>query len=127
MSESMAPVSPSTPRVPVLPAGARFEGLLVLPRPARIDGEMCGEVLAASDVWVGPSGRVQADLEVRSVVIEGLVVGDVSARERIELRGAARVRGRVTAPRLVMAEGCVVDGTCSTGSSRGARRAAGSA
>lgn len=127
MSESVAPVSESTPRVPVLPAGARFEGLLVLPRPARIDGEVRGEVLAASDVWVGPSGRVEADLEGRSVIIEGLVVGDVSARERIELRGGARVRGRVSAPRLALAEGCVVDGSCSTGSSRGARRGAGSA
>ncbi len=100
---------------PVLPEGARFEGLLVLPGPARIDGWVRGEVLAASDLWVGPTGRIEADLEVRAVVIEGQVDGDVLARERIDLRSSARVRGRVVAPRLLMAEGCVVDGECTTG------------
>ncbi len=100
---------------PVLPEGACFEGLLVLPGPARIDGRVRGEILAASDVWVGPTGLVEADLEVRAVVIEGRVDGDVLARDRIELRSSARVRGRVTAPRLLMAEGCVVDGECAAG------------
>lgn len=100
---------------PVLAEGASFEGTLVLPGPARIDGRVRGEVLAASDVWVGPTGRVEADLDVRAVVIEGFVDGDVSASERIELRGGARVRGRVSAPRLAVAEGCTVDGRCSTG------------
>jgi cytoskeletal protein CcmA (bactofilin family) len=106
-------------RVPVLPEGAVFEGLLVLPRPSRIDGCVRGEVLAASDVWVGPTGRVYADLEVRSIVIEGCVEGDVTAADRIELRGSARVRGNVAAPRIAMDEGCVVDGSCSAGGPRG--------
>lgn len=100
---------------PVLPEGARFEGLLVLPGPARIDGWVRGEVLAASDLWVGPTGRVEADLEVRAVVIEGLVDGNVLARDRIDLRASARLRGRVAAPRLLMAEGCIVDGQCAAG------------
>jgi cytoskeletal protein CcmA (bactofilin family) len=101
--------------MPVLPAGAAFEGLLVLPGPARIDGRVRGEVLAASDVWIGRSGQVEADLEVRAVTIEGTVEGDVIARERIDLRGTARVHGRVSAPRLSMAEGSVVDGDCRAG------------
>jgi cytoskeletal protein CcmA (bactofilin family) len=106
---------PEPARFPILPEGAVFDGLLVLPRTARIDGCVRGEVLAASDVWVGPSGRVQADLEVRAIVIEGCVEGDVTAAERIELRGTARVRGDVSAPRIAMDEGCIVDGTCSAG------------
>jgi cytoskeletal protein CcmA (bactofilin family) len=109
----------TTARFPVLPEGAVFEGLLVLPRTSRIDGCVRGEVLAASDVWVGPAGRVIADLEVRAIVIEGCVEGDVTAAERIELRGTARVRGNVTAPRIAMDEGCVVDGSCSSGAPRG--------
>ena len=114
MPEASREVSP-TPRLPVLPEDAVFDGLLVLPGPARIDGHVRGEVLAASDLWVGPTGRVQADLEVRSIVIEGRVEGDVSASERIELRGAGQIRGNLRAPRLVVAAGCRVDGNFSTG------------
>ncbi len=115
MLEASREVSPS-PRLPVLPEGAVFDGLLVLPGPARIDGHVRGEILAASDLWVGPTGRVEADLEVRSIVIEGQVEGDVSASERIELRGAGQIRGSLCAPRLVVADGCRVDGHCRTGS-----------
>lgn len=110
MADPAAPTS-----FPVLPEGALFEGLLVLPRPSRIDGCVRGEVLAASDVWVGRAGQVYADLEVRAIVIEGCVEGDVNAVERIELRGTARVRGNVSAPRITMDEGCVVDGCCASG------------
>ncbi len=114
MPEAPREVSPA-PRLPVLPEGAAFDGRLVLPGPARIDGHVRGEILAASDLWVGPTGRVQADLEVRSIVIEGRVEGDVSASERIELRGAGQIQGSLRAPRLVVADGCRVDGSCTTG------------
>lgn len=109
--------APAPPAPPRLPEGAVFEGLLVLPGPARIDGRVRGEVLAASDVWIGPTGQIEADLEVRAIVIEGRVEGDVAAAERIELRGAARIQGNVSAPRLVIADGCVVDGLCAAGAS----------
>lgn len=104
---------PRRPR-PVLPESAFFEGLLVLPGPARIDGRVRGEVLAASDLWVGPTGRIDADLEVRRLVIEGRVEGDVSASERLELRGRAHVVGSVSTPRLSVSDGCRIEGSCST-------------
>jgi cytoskeletal protein CcmA (bactofilin family) len=109
--------APARPSPAILVEGAVFEGLLVLPGPARIDGRICGEVLAAGDVWVGPSGVVEAHLDGGTVVIEGRVEGDVQAHSLIELRAGGRVRGRVSAPRLRMADGSIVDGPCETGGS----------
>jgi cytoskeletal protein CcmA (bactofilin family) len=109
--------APARPSTPVLAEGAVFEGLLVLPGPARIEGRVCGEVLAAGDVWIGPSGVVEAHLDGNVVVIEGCVDGDVRARSRIELRAGGRVRGRLSAPSLCMAEGSIVDGPCEAGGS----------
>jgi cytoskeletal protein CcmA (bactofilin family) len=100
---------------PQLLEGAVFEGLLVLPGPGRIDGRVCGEVIAAGDVWVGPSGVVEAHLAGDTVVIEGRVEGDVRARSLIELRSSGQVRGGLSAPRLRIAEGSVVDGSCEAG------------
>ena len=97
-----------------LAAGASFEGVLVLPGPGRIDGRVRGEVIARDDVWVGPAGVVEAHLDGRTVVIEGRVEGDVRARSRIELRAGGQVRGHLRAPRLCMADGSVVDGSCRT-------------
>jgi cytoskeletal protein CcmA (bactofilin family) len=116
MSEPDVEPRPSAP-APALAEGAVFEGLLVLPGPGRIDGHIRGEVLAASDVWIGRSGVVEAHLDGDTVVIEGRVEGDVRARSRIEVRAGGRVRGRLSAPRLQMADGSVVDGPCETGAS----------
>ncbi|HXK24875.1 MAG TPA: polymer-forming cytoskeletal protein [Myxococcota bacterium] len=99
----------------VIPADAEFEGTLVLPRPARIDGRVRGHVLAESDVWVGESGFVGADLAADRIVVAGTVEGDVHARTSIELHATGRVRGGLTAPTLRLAEGAVVDGECRSG------------
>jgi len=98
-----------------LAEGMRFEGLLVLPKAARIDGRVGGEVCAGAAVWVGASGVVEADLEAESVVIEGRVEGDVRAWDRVELGPAAVVIGDIAAPRLVIAEGARVEGRCHCG------------
>lgn len=101
--------------VVVVPAGAEFEGTLVLPMPARIDGLVRGRVLAESDVWIGEGGFVGADLAGDRIVVAGTVEGDVRARVSIELHATGRVRGGLSAPSLRLAEGAVVDGECHSG------------
>lgn len=99
----------------VVPPGAEFEGLLILPVAARIDGRVLGQVLAESDVWIGESGYVGANLAGDRIVVAGSVEGDVYARTSIELQATGRVRGSLTAPKLQLAEGAVVDGACRSG------------
>ena len=88
-----------------------FEGLLVLPKPARIDGRVAGTVMAGSSVWVGASGVVEAD----TIVVEGNVRGDLRARSSIELGPEAVVSGDLTGPRVVVAEGACVNGRVRVG------------
>ena len=92
-----------------------FEGLLVLPKPARIDGRVAGTVMAGSSVWVGATGVVEADLEADTIVVEGSVRGDLRARTSIELGPEAVVSGDLTGPRIVVAEGACVNGRCRVG------------
>jgi len=92
-----------------------FEGLLVLPRAARIDGHVGGEVLAGGPVWVGPGGEVDADLEADTMVVEGRVNGNLRARHAIALGPTAVVRGDLAAPLLRIAEGARIDGRCICG------------
>ncbi|HKA15352.1 MAG TPA: polymer-forming cytoskeletal protein [Myxococcota bacterium] len=87
-----------------------FEGLLVLPKPARIDGRMAGTVMAGASVWVGASGVVEADLEASEIVVEGSVRGDLRARTSIELSASAVVDGDLTGPRVIVADGACVNG-----------------
>ena len=107
---------------PLLGAGARFEGLLVVHGAARIDGTMRGRVLGADILHIGETGCVEARIDADEVVVAGRIVGDVTASRRVELQPTARVRGCLTAPRVLLAEGCEFDGPCYAGETPGATR-----
>jgi cytoskeletal protein CcmA (bactofilin family) len=94
----------------VVGSGARFEGLLSFWGSARVEGAMRGEVHAEGVLEVGPDARLAARIEVDVLVVEGLVEGDVVARQRVEIRDGGRVSAAVATPRLVLSEGGVLDG-----------------
>jgi cytoskeletal protein CcmA (bactofilin family) len=98
----------------LLRASARFEGLLALRAPCRIDGCVSGEVVASDLLWIGRSARVNARIEAPEIVIEGEFDGEAEASGRIELLQTARVRARLDTPRLVLDEGCFFEGRCRT-------------
>ena len=112
----------STPKAdrPLVRAGAHFEGLLVLHGAARIDGTVRGRVLGAQVLQIGEGGCIEARIDAEEVIVAGRIEGDVTVTRRLELRPTARVRGRLQAPSLVVAEGSVFDGPCQAGEIPGA-------
>jgi cytoskeletal protein CcmA (bactofilin family) len=76
-----------------------------------IQGRIDGKVnLAKHNVTIGSEGRVKADVQARTVVVEGEVEGDLRAQEQIILRHTAKVEGSITAPRVVLEDGAVFRG-----------------
>ncbi len=76
-----------------------------------MDGVLEGTVkLADSRLTVGPNGRVTADLQVRDLIVFGLVNGNVSATGRIELRQSAVLNGDIVASRLSIEENATIKG-----------------
>jgi cytoskeletal protein CcmA (bactofilin family) len=101
---------------PIVAADAAFSGLLHARGPARIDGQVAGEVIASGTVWIGETGRVRARVEAREVVVAGELEGEVRASQKIELLATARVTAALHTRRLVLADGCFLEGRCHTGS-----------
>ena len=76
-----------------------------------IDGTVDGKVeLPDHQVTIGAHGTIRAELRAKSVLVIGCVTGNVHGSERVEIQATGRVEGDVTAPRLVIAEGGVVNG-----------------
>jgi cytoskeletal protein CcmA (bactofilin family) len=106
---------------PVLLAeGTEFSGLLALDGPARIDGQLRGEVIGSGPLWIGPRANVEARVEIDELMVAGALAGDVRASRRIALAGTARVRGELSTPSLALAEGALLEGRCTAGSPAGA-------
>ena len=95
-----------------LDQGSKVSGKLSFDGPARIDGQVDGEITAKDSVMVGESAVVTAQIKAASVIVAGKVSGDITASQRIEIRPSARVLGNLTAPVLVVHEGAVFEGHC---------------
>jgi cytoskeletal protein CcmA (bactofilin family) len=76
-----------------------------------LDGKFDGSItLSDSRLTVGPNAHVTADLNVRDVIVFGLVEGNIHASGRIELRQSAVVNGDLFAGRLSIEESASVRG-----------------
>lgn len=79
-----------------------------------IDGTVKGNVIATNDsnavLMLSEHGRIEGEVRVPNVVLNGAVTGDVHASERIELASKARVNGNVFYSLIEMAMGAEVNG-----------------
>jgi cytoskeletal protein CcmA (bactofilin family) len=77
-----------------------------------IEGKVEGKVtLPNSQLTIGANGTIKAEVQAKSVVVIGRVAGNVRGTERVEIQATGIVEGDVIAPRLVVAEGAVVNGS----------------
>ena len=89
-----------------------FEGRYAIKGSLRIDGRFEGESLLVDQLLVGAMGRVKTDIIATSVVVEGIVIGNISASRRILLLSTARVLGDLKTPELIIQYGVVLEGKC---------------
>lgn len=89
-----------------------FEGRFAVKGNLRVDGKFEGKVLSVDQLLVGPFGRVKADVIATNVVVEGIVIGNVTASTRILLLSTARVLGDIRTPELIIQEGVALEGKC---------------
>ena len=91
----------------VVSGEATFKGML------RIDGHLTGRVVSQDGtLLVGTNGQVDADIEVAVATINGTVNGDIIASQRLEMGRAARVKGNVQTPSLMIEQGAIFEGSC---------------
>jgi cytoskeletal protein CcmA (bactofilin family) len=95
-------------------AGTTIEGNITFSGGLRVDGHVRGNVLAAEDkpgtLVLSEQARIEGEIRVSHVVINGTVVGSVHAIEYVELQAKANVTGDIHYRTLEMQLGAVVQG-----------------
>ena len=79
-----------------------------------IDGEMQGNVIAETEKSILTTSercKIEGDVRVHHIVLNGEVVGDVHALEHVELAANARVTGNVYYKVIEMVMGAEVNGS----------------
>lgn len=96
----------------IIGEGTRLSGEFDLNGLLRIDGDFCGTVRTKGKVLVGRNGRAECTVHAGTVVIGGVVRGNIFASERVVILSTGVVLGNIQAPRFIVEEGVVLHGTC---------------
>ena len=116
-TESKAPA-------PVRPDASAREGLSVIGKTLFVKGELeaAEDMLVegrvegsikhtASQLTIGVSGVVNADIDAKNLVIEGTVEGNIVGAESVVIKDSADVRGNVYTARISIADGAQFSGS----------------
>lgn len=108
-------MSEHEPQITVIGPDTRIKGEMSFDRTARILGHFEGLVTTEGELQIGASAHCKAALQAGTVIVDGLVEGDILARDRVQLNGSARVNGDVVAEKLIVSEGASFSGHCRVG------------
>lgn len=96
----------------IIGEGTRFNGEFDLNGLLRIDGDFCGTVRTRGKVLVGRNGRAECTVYAGTVVIGGIVRGNVFADEKVVVLSTGIVIGNISSPRFIVEEGVIFNGNC---------------
>jgi cytoskeletal protein CcmA (bactofilin family) len=80
-----------------------------------IQGRVEGAINLTQTLIVEPSGIVKAEVSVANVVISGVVVGNLSASDSVEITESGKMLGDIQAPRVIINEGALFKGQVDMG------------
>ena len=92
--------------------GSFIKGNLTVNGFIRIDGDLDGDLVTDGAVIVGEKARIKGNLVVKSAIIGGVVLGDVTAAESVKLLSSSVVLGNIISKKVQMEEDVVFQGHC---------------
>jgi len=113
--KSKEPSRSSSDLTAFIDEGSEIEGKYTFKGTVMLNGKFSGEINSSDSLIIGEKGVVNATVRAGVVLINGEVIGNVFATERVELRGTARVYGDVEAPVIVVDEGVLFEGRRTSG------------
>jgi cytoskeletal protein CcmA (bactofilin family) len=80
-----------------------------------IQGRIQGKIMSKKDLTVDNSGKVEATITTKNLAVSGMLVGNVVASERVEVRKEGKMIGDIKAPRVIIADGAKFKGNIEMG------------
>jgi cytoskeletal protein CcmA (bactofilin family) len=80
-----------------------------------VRGRVEGTLTLTRTLVVEPTGMVKAEVQVKNCIIAGIVVGNVTASESVEITKEGRMVGDIAAPRVIIVDGASFRGRIDMG------------
>lgn len=89
-----------------------FTGRFFINGSLKIDGKFEGKSLQAEQLYIGVTGKVKTNIVANSVIVEGVILGNITARNRVMLLPTAKIYGDIKTPELIIQNGVILEGRC---------------
>jgi len=89
----------------VLNSDVDLKGTLRFNGEMTFDGKIEGDILSEGSLALGDNAVVKGNIAVNSVVVRGKITGNVTAKEKIDIKSRTELFGNIKAARLAMEEG----------------------
>ena len=97
--------TPNTNSKNILNSDVELKGTLKFAGELTFDGKLDGDINSDGVLNLGDNAVVKGNLNVNSVVMRGKVNGNVTAKEKIEIKAKTELFGDIRSPKLVIEEG----------------------
>ena len=94
----------------LLSRGVSIEGDIQGAENAQIEGHLKGSIRLDGDIIIGSGAVVEADVEANNIIIKGMVIGNVTAREHLEIQSTGKMTGDITARSIDFKDGSSFEG-----------------
>ena len=96
----------------ILGKGSSVTGNLRINGFVRLDGDIDGNLETDGNVIIGDNARIRGDVKAKSVIISGIVVGNIIAQEGIKILSEAAVLGDVISRKVQIDDKATFNGKC---------------
>src|SRR5436309_84958 len=97
--------TPSNNSKNTLNSDVELKGTLKFSGEMTFDGKLDGDIQSEGSLNLGDNAVIKGNINVNNVVVRGKVNGNVSAREKIDIKSKTELFGDIRAPKLVIEEG----------------------
>jgi len=92
--------------------GSAISGNLKINGFVRIDGDIDGNLETDGNVIIGENARIRGNLNAKSVIVGGIIIGDIFANESVKLLEKATVIGDILTHKVQIEDNAIFHGSC---------------
>ncbi len=81
----------------------------------RVDGTLKGSVKVEGKLVLGPSGKIEGDVECGQAIIAGELKAKITSKNLLTLKSSAKLYGDIFSGKLEIEPGAIFTGSCSMG------------
>jgi cytoskeletal protein CcmA (bactofilin family) len=96
----------------IIGKGSAISGNMKVNGFIRIDGDIDGNLETDGNVIVGENARIRGDLTAKSVIIGGIIKGNITANESVKILAEAAVIGDVISRKVQVDGSAIIHGHC---------------